>query len=91
MMQTVRKYLVYEYVPIMANTFRSHTRESCVAQRSIYVILRGNEEKRSYIKQVSSAMRFSFSNRIFKCIFKKKHNFESLFLLIFSDPLEKRI
>jgi len=39
MMQTVRKYLVYEYVPIMEKTFRSGTRESCVAQRSIYVIL----------------------------------------------------
>jgi len=38
-MQKVRKYLVYEYVPIMEKTFISGTRESCVAQRSIYVIL----------------------------------------------------
>ena len=52
LMQTVRKYLVYEYVPIMEKTFRSGTRESCVAQRSIYVILRGNEETRRFISQV---------------------------------------
>jgi len=51
-MQRVRKYLVYEYVPIMEKKFRSGTRESCVAQRSIYVILRGNEETRHYINQV---------------------------------------
>jgi len=51
-MQKVRKYLVYEYVPIMEKTFISGTRESCVAQRSIYVILRGNEETRRYIKKV---------------------------------------
>jgi hypothetical protein len=52
LMQKVRKYLVYEYVPIIEKTFRSGIRENCVAQRSIYVILRGNEETRSYINQV---------------------------------------
>jgi len=57
LMQTVRKYLVYEYVPIMEKTFRSGTRESCVAQRSIYVILRGNEETRRYINQVRNVLR----------------------------------
>jgi len=58
-MQTVRKYLVYEYtyVPIMEKTFRSGTTESCVAQRSIYVILRGKEEKRRYINQVRNVLR----------------------------------
>jgi len=55
-MQTVRKYLVYEYVPIMEKTFRSGTRENCVAQRSIYVMLRGNEETRRYINQVRNAL-----------------------------------
>jgi hypothetical protein len=55
-MQTFRKYLVYEYVPIMVKTFRSDTRESCVAQRSVYVILRGNEETRSYMNQVRNAL-----------------------------------
>ena len=70
-MQTFRKYLVYEYVPIMANTFRSHARESCVAQRSIYVILSGKEETRSYIKQVRSAMKSSFSDRIYDCMYKR--------------------
>jgi len=52
LMQTIRKYLVYGYVPIVERAFRSDTRESCVAQRSIYVILRGNEETRRYIHQV---------------------------------------
>jgi len=56
-MQTVRKYLVYEYVPIIEKTFRSSTRESCVAQLSIYVILRGNEQTRRYINQVRNALR----------------------------------
>jgi len=60
-MQTVRKYLVYEYVPIMEKTFRSGTSESCVAQRSIYVILRGNEETRRYIKQVRNVLRHLMS------------------------------
>lgn len=50
-MQTVRKYLFYEYVPVMEKTFGSGTRESCVAQRSMYVILSGNEETGSYINQ----------------------------------------
>jgi len=61
LMQTVRKYLVYEYVPIMEKTFRSGTSESCVAQRSIYVILRGNEETRRYIKQVRNVLRHLMS------------------------------
>ena len=55
-MKAFRKYLVYEYVPVMERTFRSGTRESCVAQRSIYVILRGNEETRRYINQVRNAL-----------------------------------
>ena len=57
LVQTVRKYLVYGYVPILEKTFRSGTRESCVAQRSIYVMLRGNEETRSYINRVSNVLR----------------------------------
>jgi len=62
-MQTVHKYLVYEYVPIMERTFRSGTRESCVAQRSVYVILRGNEETRRFINQVRNVLRhLLFSN-----------------------------
>ena len=60
-MQTVRKHLVYEYVPIMERSFRSDTRESCVAQQSIYVMLRGNEETRSYINQVRKALILLFS------------------------------
>jgi hypothetical protein len=63
-MQTVRKYLVYEYVPIMERTFRSGTKESCVAQRSIYVVMRGNEETRSYINQVGNALKHLLSDRI---------------------------
>ena len=60
-MQTIRKHLVYEYVPTMENTFRSGTRESCVAQQSIYVILRGNEETRSYINKVRNVLRHLLS------------------------------
>jgi len=56
-MQTVRKYLVYEYVSIVEKTFRSGTRETCVTQRSIYVILRGNEKTRSYTSQVRNVLR----------------------------------
>jgi len=56
LMQTIRKYLVYGYVPIVERAFRSDTRESCVAQRSIYVIMSGNEGTRRYINQVRSAM-----------------------------------
>ena len=63
-MQTVRKYLVYGYVPIVERAFRSGTRESCVAQRSIYVILRENEETRRYIYQVRSVLRHLFSECI---------------------------
>jgi hypothetical protein len=50
-MQTIRKYIIYQYVPVMKNILKSGTTESCVAQRSIYVILRGNEETRSYINE----------------------------------------
>ena len=64
-MQTVRKYLVYEYVPIVVKTFRSDTREGCVGQRSIYVMLRGNEETRHYINQVRSVLRH-LSGRIYE-------------------------
>jgi len=64
-MQRVRKYLVYEYVPIMEKSFRSGTRENCVAHQSIYVIQRGNEETRSYINQVRSAMLHLFSVSVY--------------------------
>jgi len=64
-MQTVRKYSVYEYVPIMEKTFRSGTTESCVAQQPIYVILRGNEETRRYINQVRNALLHLFSVSIY--------------------------
>jgi hypothetical protein len=56
LMKAFRKYLVYVYVPIMEKTFRSGSRENCVAQRSIYIILSGNEETRRYIHQVRSAL-----------------------------------
>jgi len=72
-MQRVRKYLVYEYVPIMEKTFRSGTRESCVVQRSIYVLLSGNEEIRRYLNQVRSNM---LSDRIYKCILIQNSQFQ---------------
>ena len=73
LMQRVRKYLVYEYVPIMEKTFRSGTRESCVVQRSIYVLLSGNEEIRRYLNQVRSNM---LSDRIYKCILIQNSQFQ---------------
>ena len=71
-MQRVRKYLGYQYVPIMEKTFSSGTRESCLAKRSVYVILRGNEDKRSYINQVRNALRHLFSDILYfklLCVF----------------------
>jgi len=65
-MRTVRKYLVYEYVPIMVKTFRNDTRENCFVQRSIYVILSVNEETRHYINQVRNVLRYFNSDIIHK-------------------------
>jgi len=65
-MKGVRKYLVNEYVPIMEKTFRSGTRESCLAQRSVYVMLRGNEDTRRYINQVRNVLKDLFSVILYK-------------------------
>jgi hypothetical protein len=67
-MQTVRKYLLYEYVPIMEKKFGSGTRESCVVQRSIYVILSGNDETGSYINQVRYVLTYLLSAKMYKSI-----------------------
>ena len=88
-MQKFRKYLVYEYVPIMEKTFKSDTRESCIAQRSIYVILNGNEETNSYINQVRNVLRSLFSDRICKCILIKVEISDLLFCLTFLEALLK--
>jgi hypothetical protein len=55
-MQKFRKNVIFEYVPIMEKTYRSGTRKSCVAQQSIYIMLTGNEETRSYITQVRNVL-----------------------------------
>jgi len=78
-MQTVRKYLVYEYVPIMERTFRSGTRDSCVAQQSIYIILRGSEETRDYINQVRNVLRYFMSVIIYECNLIKGTKFQTSF------------
>jgi hypothetical protein len=89
-MQTVRKYLLYEYVPIVEKTFRSGARESCVAQRSIYVILRGNEEMRNYMHQVRNVLRHLTSVIIYECnLIKGTKYHTSLFLLIFFENPSK--
>ena len=92
-MQTVRKYLVYEYVPIMGKTFRSDTKQNCVAQRPIYIILRGNEETRSYINQVRNVLRYLMSAIIYECRLIKGTKFQtSLFvLIIFQTPSKCKI
>jgi len=93
LIQTVRKYLVYEYVPIMERTFRSGTRESCVAQQSIYVILRGNEETRSYINQVRNVLIYLMSVIIYECNLIKgtKYQTSLLVLIIFQTPSKCKI
>jgi len=63
-MQTVRKYLMYEYVPVVEKTFRSGIRENCLAHRSVHVVLRGNEETRRYINQVRNALKHFLSDII---------------------------
>ena len=68
LIKAIRKNLVYKYVPIMEYTFRSGTRESCVAQRSLYVMLRGNEETRNYINQVRIVLKHFLSDGIYECI-----------------------
>jgi len=75
-MQTFRKYLVYEYVPIMERTFRSGTRESCVVQRSIYVTLRGSEGPKRYINHW-------FIELNIKCLHTPRMFFRSLFIRIY--------
>jgi hypothetical protein len=68
LIKAVYKDVVYEYVPIIENTFRSGTTESCVAQRSIYVIMRGNEDTRRYINQVRIVLNHFLSDIIYECI-----------------------
>ena len=87
-MQTVRKYLVYEYVPIVEKTFRRGTGECCVAQRSIYVILRENEETRRCINQVRSVLIHLMSNIIYEVTVTQGKHFK---LLCFFDILRHNI
>jgi len=61
----------------MEKTFRSGTRESCDAQRPLYVMLRGNEETRRYIKQVRSVPRHLFSNILYFKLFVSLIFFET--------------
>ena len=82
-MQTVRKYLVYEYVPIMEKTFRSGTRESCVAQRSMYVILSGNEATRRYINEVRNVLIHLISDIIYEYNLIKGTKFQTSLLFLF--------
>jgi len=87
-MQTVRKYLVYEYVPIVERTFRSGTGERCVVQRSIYVILRWNEQIRHYINQVRNVLRHLMSNIMYEVTVTQGKHFK---LLCFFDILRHNI
>jgi hypothetical protein len=79
LIQTVRKYLVHEYVPIMERTFRGGTRKSCIAQQSIYIILSGKEETRDYINQVRNVLRYLMSVIIYECNLIKGTNFKTSF------------
>jgi hypothetical protein len=55
LMQKIQKLLLHEYIPIMETIFESNVTNSCSAQRSIYVMSRGDEETRSYIHQVRNS------------------------------------
>jgi len=88
-MQTVRKYLVYKYVPITEKTFRSGTRESCVSQRSIYILLSEDEGTRSQINQVRNVLRHLFSVTMYEFNLIKGRYFQTpQFFNILRDPLE---
>ena len=78
-----------EYVPIMEKTFRSGTRESCVAQLSIYVILRGNEDTRRYINQVRNVLKHLLSDILYKIKVIQGNHFKRLcFFDILRDSIE---
>ena len=89
-MQTVRNYLVHEYVPVMVKTFRSDIRESCVAQRSINFMLRGNEEARHFINKVRNVLR-RLSDRIYERILILGTKFQIYFCFTFFDALSKTV
>ena len=82
-MQAIRKYSVNGYVPVMVKTFSSDTSESCVAQRSIYIILRGNEETRRFISQVRYVLR-CLSERIYECILIHGSKFQIYLPVLYS-------
>jgi hypothetical protein len=67
-MQTLRKHLLYQYVPIMGKTFGSGARESCIAHRSIYVMLSGKEEIRRHINQVRYVLTYLLPAKMYKCL-----------------------
>jgi len=56
--QKIQKYLLHEYIPVMETLFETGFSTSCVAQRSLYVMLRGNEETRNYVNQVRTVLIF---------------------------------
>jgi hypothetical protein len=87
-MQTVRRYLEYKYVLIMEKTFRSGTRESCVTQRSIYILLSGNEGTISQINQVRNVLGHLFSVTMYEFNLIKGRYFQTpLFSNILRDPI----
>jgi len=92
-MQTVRKYLVYEYVPLMVNTFRNDTRGNCAVQRSIHVILGVNEETRHYISQVINVLRYFNSQIILKCNLINGTKFQTSLIVFtfFENPSKGKI
>lgn len=73
LIQIIRKFLLHEYIPIMVRAFESDARR-CVTQQSIYVILRGNKDTRTYINQVRNLLRdFSLSATLSTYIIDLEH------------------
>jgi hypothetical protein len=53
LIQEIRKILLYEYIPLMVTIFEIGAWERCSVQRPIYMLLRADEETRTYLNQVS--------------------------------------
>ena len=78
-MQKFRKYLVFEYIPVMEKTYISGTRGNCVAQRLIYIMLIGSEETRRYVNEVRNVLMHLLSDIIYEFTIIQSKQFQDSF------------
>lgn len=78
-MQKFRKYLVFEYIPVMEKTYISGTRGNCVAQRLIYIMLTGSEETRRYVNEVRNVLMHLLSDIIYEFTIIQSKQFQDSF------------